>query len=86
MQMEVEWIGNPLDPEPQTLNPIWVVVKIMAPFWGTLNIRCPIIIGIQTGTIVLTTTHMKLQTGSQHPGGEDHSSCNRRVSSSGLDV
>ena len=28
------------------------------PFLGTLNIRCRIIIGIQTGTIILTTTHM----------------------------
>ena len=26
---------------------IWVVVKIMVPFWGTLNIRGRIIIGIQ---------------------------------------
>ena len=25
---------------------------------GTLNIRCRIIIGIQRGTIILTTTHM----------------------------
>ena len=25
------------------------------PFWGTLNIRCRIIIGIQKGTIILTT-------------------------------
>ena len=37
---------------------IWVVVKIMVPFLGTLNIRCPIIIGIQKGTTILTTTHM----------------------------
>ena len=28
------------------------------PFLGNLNIRCPIIIGIQKGTIILTTTHM----------------------------
>ena len=28
------------------------------PFLGTLNIRCRIIIGIQEGTIILTTTHM----------------------------
>ena len=28
------------------------------PFLGTLNIRCRIIIGIQKGTIILTTTHM----------------------------
>ena len=29
------------------------------PFLGTLNIRCHIIIGIQQGTIILTTTHVK---------------------------
>ena len=29
------------------------------PLLGTLNIRCRIIIGIQKGTIILTTTHMK---------------------------
>ena len=28
------------------------------PFLGTLNIRCRIIIGIQKGTVILTTTHM----------------------------
>ena len=28
------------------------------PFVGTLNIRCRIIVGIQKGTIILTTTHM----------------------------
>ena len=28
------------------------------PFLGTLNIRCRIIIGIQKGIIILTTTHM----------------------------
>ena len=27
-------------------------------FLGTLNIRCRIIIGIQKGTIILTTTHV----------------------------
>ena len=37
---------------------IWEVVKIMVPFWCTLNIKCRIIIGIQKGTIILTTTHM----------------------------
>ena len=35
------------------------------PFWGTLNIRCRIIIGIQKGTIILTTTHMNV--GTQNP-------------------
>ena len=28
------------------------------PFLGTLNIRCRIIIGIQKGTIILTTIHL----------------------------
>ena len=28
------------------------------PFWGTLNIRRRIIIGIQKGTLILTTTHI----------------------------
>ena len=28
-------------------------------FLGTLNIRCRIIIGIQKGTIILNTTHMR---------------------------
>ena len=37
---------------------IWVVVKIMVPFWGTLNVRGRSIIGIQKGTIILTTTHI----------------------------
>ena len=32
------------------------------PFVGTLNIRCRIIIRTQKGTIILTTTHMKLKT------------------------
>ena len=35
---------------------IWVVIKIMVPFRGTLNIRGRIIIGTQNGTIILTTT------------------------------
>ena len=32
------------------------------PFLGTLNIRGRIIIGIQKGTIILTTTHVKMYT------------------------
>ena len=28
------------------------------PLWGTLNIGCRILMGIQKGTIVLTTTHV----------------------------
>ena len=37
---------------------IWVVVKIAVPFSGTLNIGCRIIMGIQKGTTILTTTHI----------------------------
>ena len=37
---------------------IWVVVKIKAPFWGTLNNRCRIILGTQKD---LTTTHMRFR-------------------------
>ena len=33
---------------------MWVVVRIMVPFW----VRCRIIIGIRKGTIILTTTHV----------------------------
>ena len=40
----------------------WVVVKIMVPFWGTLNTRCRIIIGIQKETGILTTTHVHITT------------------------
>ena len=35
-----------------------VVVKIMGPFVGTLNINSRVIIGTQKGTIILTTTHL----------------------------
>ena len=42
-----------------TMDHTWVVIKIMAPFGGTLNIRCRTIIGIQKRTIILTTTHME---------------------------
>ena len=35
-----------------------MAIKIMVPFWGTLNIRGRIITGTQKGTIILTTTHM----------------------------
>ena len=30
----------------------------ISPFLGTLNIKCRIIVGIQQGTIILTTTHI----------------------------
>ena len=36
------------------LHVMWGVVKIMVLFWGTLNIRCRIIIGTQKGAIILT--------------------------------
>ena len=39
---------------------IWVVVKVMLPFGGALNIRCRITIGIEKGTIILATSHMNL--------------------------
>ena len=35
---------------------------ILVPFLGTPNIRCRIIMWIQTGTIILTTTHLRLDT------------------------
>ena len=39
----------------------WVLVKIMGPFWvNTLHIRCRIIIEIQKGTAILTSTHMRI--------------------------
>ena len=31
------------------------------PVLGTLNIRCRIVIGIEKGTIILTTTHLVLE-------------------------
>ena len=37
---------------------MWLVVKIWVPFWGTLHIRCRIILGIQQRTIILPTTHV----------------------------
>ena len=33
--------------------------KNYVPFLGTLHIRCPIIIGTQKGTTILTITHMR---------------------------
>ena len=43
---------------PDSLS-MWVAVKIMAPFLGTLNIRCRLKMAIQKGTIILTTTHIQ---------------------------
>ena len=37
---------------------IWVVVKIMVPFWGPLNSGCRNMLRTQEGTIILTATHM----------------------------
>ena len=31
------------------------------PFWGTLNNRCRIMIRIQKGTLILTTTHVEFR-------------------------
>ena len=42
--------------------------KNYGPFLGTLNIRCRIIIGTQKGTIILTTTHMYMYSGSYRRG------------------
>ena len=39
----------------------------LSPFLGTLNSRCRIIIGIQKGTIILTTTHVSKQGYSRAP-------------------
>ena len=38
------------------------------PFLGTLNNRCPIIIGTQKGTIMLTTTHVGFLKGPRTSG------------------
>ena len=37
---------------------IGVIYTLLIPFLGTLNIRCCIIIGVQQGTSILTTTHV----------------------------
>ena len=37
---------------------IWVVVKIMVPFWIPIIIRPLIFRVLQKGTIILTTTHI----------------------------
>ena len=36
------------------------------PLWGTLNMRCRIIKGVQKGTIILTTAHMFVILNSQY--------------------
>ena len=42
--------GGVQEISPNMIEYIWVVVKIMGPFLGTLNIRCRTIIGTQKGT------------------------------------
>ena len=51
-------VGRAISKGPSSPKSIRVVVKIFGPLLGILNIRCRIIIGIQTGSIILTTTHM----------------------------
>ena len=48
-----EFGGSYLEATYERLSKLWSLL-------GTLNIRCRIIIGIQKGTIILTTTHMWL--------------------------
>ena len=36
---------------------VWVVVKIMVPFWVLINNAAPIIKGTQKGTLISTPTH-----------------------------
>ena len=52
------------NPKPQKPEPYMGGCQNYGPFLGTPNIRCRIIIGIQRGTIVLTTTHMDPSTSS----------------------
>ena len=55
------------------LSAIWVDIKIMVPFLGTLNIRCRIRRGIQKGTIILITTHIPTTTSLDTSAGlSDH--------------
>ena len=49
------------------------------PFLGTLNIRCRIIIGIQKGTIILITTHVRKLFSPSPPTPE---TCNKRLDNS----
>ena len=37
---------------------MWVVVKIMVPFWVPIIIRHLLLSGTQKGTLILTTTHV----------------------------
>ena len=46
------------DRKPSMMVPYMGSCQNYGRFWGTLKNRCRIIIGTQTGTIILTTTHM----------------------------
>ena len=55
------------------------------PFWGTLSIRCRIIIGIQKGTIILTTAHIHHHDTTNHTSidnNENHSNISNMNSNS----
>ena len=41
---------------------IWVVVKLMVPFWSPSIVRHLIFRSTQNGTIILTTTHIHIGT------------------------
>ena len=41
-----------------TESPIWVVLKIMVPFWIPIVMTAPNIQGTQKGTIILTIPHL----------------------------
>ena len=60
LEMRVLITYGPHEPysKPKCLRclPTWMVVKIMVSFWVPRNIRCRNMIGIQKGTILLTTT------------------------------
>ena len=57
-------------------NPYMGGCQNYGPFVGALHIRCRTIIGIQKGTILLTTTHMIR--------GNPHSPCNPHISQGSL--
>ena len=46
-----------------TILALYIYIYPSSPFLGTLNIRCRIIMGIQKGAIILTTTHMGIELG-----------------------
>ena len=84
-----DWVDVEADRDPINNQSIWITqppnlgprnchmggCQNYRPFLGALNARCRIIIGIQKGTIILTTTHMT-KLGSRFTGGgwgyQDH--------------